>query len=147
MVVTRGLSHLALPVVYASLAAVVTSVPLTILRIEHRAPIPLHQRAARLRSITYPICIAVATPQRRDRRWIFERPRIILPNLRIACKNVCYINDTPFLRGTQTDKNFWRKTFWRDAPGISVYNYHCVLKLSRLHWKFWYFICFVTLHL
>lgn len=92
---TRGLGHLAPPVVYASLAAVVTSVPLTILRIEHRVPVcPFANARPRLRSITYPVCIAVAAPQRRDRRWIFERPRIILLNLRLECKNVCYINDT-----------------------------------------------------
>jgi len=42
--VVRGPGHLAPPVVYASLAAVVTSVPLTILRIEHRVPVPLYQR-------------------------------------------------------------------------------------------------------
>lgn len=121
VVAVRG--HPAPPVVYASLAAVVTSVPLTILRIEHRArTVPLYQRATRLRSITYPVCIAVAAPQRCDRRWIFERPRIILPNLRPACKNMCYINDTLFLRGTQPPKSFWHKTFWRDAPGMSVYN-------------------------
>lgn len=35
---------------------------------------------------------------------------------------MCYINDTLFLRGTQSPKSFWRKTFWRDAPGMSVYD-------------------------
>lgn len=44
-VVTVHVDHLAPPVVYASLAAVVTSVPLTMLRIEHCcAPLPTRRR-------------------------------------------------------------------------------------------------------